>query len=542
MPSHDARARKIGDGRGNAGSVPLLLLLLLKRAAFAGVALLVLAAGLGLVLQAGSGPKAEAASEQARNGEAPVRQKMKLGINLFGPATYNRQQVFTNLISQSEWFSSHGGGWAVFPADQLDERGWIVSLKPGQTAPRPLILPPAPYRPTVVRCRYAGKGRIEAGGVASVRERGDQSLLLDLTPTGEEGQAAWIELTRTDAADPVRAIDCREMTRPERERFHPDFLSFVKQFAFIRFLDWQRTNDNAAARWAERTRPDSSSQVGPMGVSIEDMIDLANRTGADPWFLMPYRADQDYIRAFAQLVHRRLDPGRTVYVELGNEIWNDMFDAAQQARREGLAMKLGEGDPGRAQMIRYAQKIQVAMRIWTQVFADRPDRLVRVAASQNANPALADIILGHGDTAAWVDALATAPYIWIDLDGYGSGESDRVFAHMPRAIDDALAFAERNRMVARRYGKRFITYEGGQHLVTKDMALARAIQRDPRMGVVYDSYLNRWNAQMGGELALYASTTPISEYGSWGLLEYGGQPPAEAPKMLAVQQFLKRLH
>ncbi len=539
MPGHDARAGEIGKRRGGGprGSLPFLL----TRAALAGAALMVLAAGLGLALQDGSGPMAEAASEKARTMEAPARERTKLGVNLFGPATYNRQQVFTNLISQSEWFSSHGGGWTAFPAGQLDERGWIVSLKAGQTAPRPLILPPAPHRPTLIRCRYAGKGMIEAGGVASVRARGDQSLLLDLTPTGDEGEAAWIELTRTDAADPVRAIDCREAARPEGERFHPDFLSFVKQFAFIRFLDWQRTNDNAPAGWAERTRPDSSSQVGPAGVSVEDMVDLANRTGADPWFLMPYRADPAYIRAFAQLVRQRLDPGRTVYVELGNEIWNDMFDAAQQARREGLAMKLGEGDPGRAQMIRYAQKLRVVMRIWTQVFADRPDRLVRVAASQNANAALADIILGHGDTAAWIDALATAPYIWIDLDGYGSGDSDRVFARMPRAIDDAFAFAEQNRAVARRYGKRFITYEGGQHLVTRDMALARAIQRDPRMGAVYDSYLNRWNAQMGGELALYASTTPISEYGSWGLLEYGGQPPAEAPKMLAVQQFLKRL-
>ncbi|MET0370068.1 MAG: hypothetical protein ABW039_01685, partial [Sphingobium sp.] len=166
-------------------------------------------------------------------------------------------------------------------------------------------------------------------------------------------------------------------------------------------------------------------------------------------------------------------------------------------------------------------------------------RLIRVAASQNANPDLAETILGHGDTAKWVDALATAPYIWIDLGGHGSGETDRVFAQMPRAIDATFAFAQANRDVARRHGKRFLTYEGGQHLVTKDMVLAHAVQRDPRMGAAYDRYLARWRDEMGGDLALYASTTPISEYGSWGLLEYGGQPLAEAPKMQAVQRFLK---
>lgn len=510
----------------------------MKRATLIASVFAIGAAALGLALYDEPELTAEAAGDRPAAVAAPI-EKMRLGLNLFGPATYNRQQVFTNLIAQSEWFASRGAGWQIFPVDRLDQDGWVRSLEPGQSAPRPLILPPAPFRPTQVRCRYEGKGALDAGGLAQVRERGKGMLLLGLAPTGNDKEAAWIELTRTDPADPVRRIDCRETDRPQGERFHPDFLGMVKDFAFIRFLDWQRVNDNADVRWANRTRPDSSSQVGPMGVSIEDMVDLANQSGADPWFLMPYKADEAYIRGFAQLVRRRLAPERRVYVELGNEIWNDQFDAAQQARREGLALKLGDGDPGKAQMRRYAQKLRTVMAIWTQVFADQPHRLIRVAASQNANPDLAETILTHGDTARWVDGLATAPYIWIALDGYGSGETDRVFAQMPRAIDATFAFARANRDVARRHGKRFLTYEGGQHLLTKDMALAHAIQRDPRMGAAYDRYLTRWREEMGGDLALYASTTPISEYGSWGLLEYGGQPLGEAPKMQAVRRFLK---
>ena len=180
------------------------------------------------------------------------------------------------------------------------------------------------------------------------------------------------------------------------------------------------------------------------------------------------------------------------------------------------------------------------MRIWTGVFADRPDRLVRVAASQNANPDLASIILGHADTADWVDALATAPYIWLDLDGRDDKDVDWVFAQMPRAIDGAIDFADRNRSIAARHGKRFIAYEGGQHLVTADLALARAIQRDRRMGAAYDRYLDRWDDRIRSELTLYASTAPIAEYGSWGLREYAGQPLSQAPKLQAVRRFLAR--
>ncbi|WP_126172159.1 hypothetical protein [Altericroceibacterium xinjiangense] len=462
-----------------------------------------------------------------------------VGINLFGLAPFNRQQVFSNLVTQSEWFSSKGQGWTAMPASQLDRLGWVRYLEPGQTAPRPLILPPAPFKPIVVRCDFQGSGELTAGGVAHVRDSGEQSLTLDLVPAGTGGEGAWIELVRTDPADPVRAIDCREADRPTSERFHPEFLSFLEGFRVIRFLDWQRINDNAAVRWSTRTLPESGSQAGPAGASIEDMVDLANALDADPWFQIPYRADDTYIRKFAHLVHERIDPARTVYVELGNEVWNDMFAAAQQAEREGLSLGLGDGDPTRAQMIRYADKHAHAMRIWTEAFADRPQRLVRVAASQNAWPDLAEIVLGHEDTAAWTDALATAPYLWLDLNGYEVRDVDRVFAAMPGALDETFAFAARNRAIAARYGKRYIAYEGGQHLVTPDLALARALQRDPRMEEVYARYLGRWEDQVGDTLTLYASTAPIADYGSWGLREYAGQPENETPKLRAVTRFRK---
>lgn len=478
----------------------------------------------------------------AANGEdvqLPRPTATRLGINLFGLATFNRQQVFTNMILQSEWFSSRGQGWTAFPDHQLDENGWVRFLEPGQTAPRPLMLPPAPYRATTVRCRFAGQGVLSAGGAARAREPvGDQALVLDLALTGTDDEGAWIELLETDPANPVRDIDCREAGRPAAERFHPEFLSFVRPFRIVRFLDWQRTNDNVSVQWENRTRPDSASQVGAYGAAVEDMIDLANITGVDPWFLMPYRADDAYVRQFAQLVHERLAPDRRVYVELGNEIWNDMFDAAQQAQREGLALGLGKGDPARAKMLRYAQKLRQTMRIWTEVFADQPDRLVRVASSQNAWPDLARMMLEDGDTPQWIDALATAPYVWLDLDRYSSADIDRVFAAMPAAVADTIDHAEIHRKIAHAHDLRFLTYEGGQHLVTRDMAFARAIQRDARMGALYRNYLSAWQDRIGGDLVLYASTAPISEYGAWGLREYAGQPLTHAPKLAAVRQFI----
>lgn len=471
----------------------------------------------------------------------PSRGQTRIGINLFGAQTFNRQQVFTNLIAQSEWFSSEGKGWTPMPAAQLDRHGWPRYLNLGQTAPRPLTIPPTSARSVTVHCRFAGKGAFSAGGIAALSGQSANQVDLVLRPTGGEGDGAWIELTQTSFEDPVRDIDCREAGRPVDERFHPDFTELVREFHILRFLDWQRTNDNFAVAWDERSTPRSSSQVASAGVAPEDMVDLANLMGADPWFLMPYRADDAYIRSFAELVHQRLDPRRVVYVELGNEVWNDMFDAAQQAEREGIALGLAMDNPKRAQTIRYADKVCRAMRIWADVFADQPDRLVRVASSQNAYPELAEIILSHKNTADCIDALATAPYIWLNLEGKRISDTEWIFAQMPRAVEDAIAFAARNRAIAASHGKRYIAYEGGQHLVTPDLELARAIQRDPRMGEVYRSYLALWDERIRSELVLYASTAPISEYGSWGLREYSGQPEAQTPKLTAVRRFMGAL-
>jgi hypothetical protein len=471
--------------------------------------------------------------------DAGTRRATRVGLNMFGLQTFNRQQVFANMIAQSEWFESRGEGWNVFPAKQLDAAGWVKYLEPGQVAPRPLILPPAPFGSTSVRCTYAGKGALSAGGVAEVRGGGPQSLDLQLTPTGAEDDGAWLQLDRTDPADPVRDIDCRQTGTPSDARFDPRFVEFVSGFGVIRFMDWQRTNDNARIPWSQRAHPQSSSQAGAAGVSVEDMVDLANTVGADPWFTMPYHADEEYLRAFAELVHDRLDPERTVYVELGNEVWNDMFASAQDAQREGLARGLGGGDPATAQMQRYAERMTEAMRVWTQVYADRPQALVRVAATQNANPELARTVLGFRDSAAWIDALATAPYFWLDLDGRKAGDADHILDDLPDAISQTFAMARENQRVAAAHGKRYIAYEGGQHLVTPDLALARSLQRDPRMGDAYKRYLAGWREDFGDTLTLYASTAPISEYGSWGLREYGGQPIAEAPKYRVVRSFLE---
>ena len=236
-----------------------------------------------------------------------------------------------------------------------------------------------------------------------------------------------------------------------------------------------------------------------------------------------------------------LAPGRRVYVELSNEVWNGSYPVMRQAQDEGSAEGLpaDKGTYGQA-MFRYAEKTQHLMKIWSGVFAGRESRLVRVISTQSVSPFWSEQILGYGDTAKSVDALATAPY-WAFMDSDFTGQSlDQVMdTILPSRIDEALDWAMKQKAVARKFRKRYIAYEAGQHVwLNKNADFVARIERDPRMAELYSSYIKRWNSKIGDTLTLFCLTGGISTAG-FGLVEYAGQPTAQAPKMRAVQPFLK---
>ena len=51
-------------------------------------------------------------------------------------------------------------------------------------------------------------------------------------------------------------------------------------------------------------------------------MQLANEVGADPWFNIPLKADDNYVRALASYVDDHLDDGLVARFELSNEVWN----------------------------------------------------------------------------------------------------------------------------------------------------------------------------------------------------------------------------
>lgn len=466
----------------------------------------------------------------------------RLGINLWYNAYWGGERAFMNLTMQSGWGSVlPGQGANLMDESRINPDGSVKSLQPNEYALL-LLTPPAANAQGYanIRCTWVGDGDLvlKGSGPSDV-VLGDHSIQFKWTLRYPDPASSSLELTRTNPANLVRDIDCREVGAPRTKLYADEFVQALSPYGAIRFVIWQNTWDKThlQQRWATRQQPNSFVQTLD-GVAIENMVELARLANADPWFNIPWNGDEEYVTRFAQYVHDNLPAGRRVYVEVDNEVWNYGYRVTEQAKQEGEARGLGMGHE--AVVARYAQKTAQVMKIWTRVFADNPSRLVRVAASQNS-AYWAERIMSFGNTADYVDALAVAPYFGDDIFYKTTPTStpDEQMLAMAQSVDERLGWAQQVREVASRFNKRFITYEAGQHVVTQDLAMQAQIQRNPKMYDVYRKYLVDWRDKVGGDLMMmFAHTGPISWSGAWGLREYNGQPLGETPKRRAVLDYL----
>jgi len=467
---------------------------------------------------------------------------MQLGMNLAGLAYYANTRAFSNLLAGGTWSLINAQGQTVgsMPADRFDANKNVVTLAAREYAVRPFSIPTAAYKGASVDivCRWEGKGTVTLFGdvIKNVRN-GTRTVSFTFVPNGlNNGQ---LRTTNIDPADPLRSMDCREKDADPNALFDPTFLENVKRYSTLRFVKWMRSVEaNGTVRWATRTKPGDGVIDGSDTVPVEYMVALANQTKTNPWFNMPWNADEDYIRRFATYVRDNLDPGLKVYVEQSNEVWNYVYPVAQQAIKE-MRADGWTGDEYQGLARYYGKRSGQVLDIWAGIYAGQMSRLVRVAATQNS-PWLAGEVLRPGDNYKKFDALATAPYFNATLKaGQVPASNDGWFyTQLQTTLDTVLGEAKKNKAVAAQYNLRYVTYEAGQHVSSPDdLAQQARIQRDPRMGSLYTRYLTKWRDEIGDLTILFADYGRVDKYGAWGTMEYPGQSFAEAPKANAVELF-----
>lgn len=490
----------------------------------------------------------------SRTSAEPAPAVPRLGINLAGPADWNTELPFVDVFRLSRaWISQRQGQpWGKGPELQLDARGWVRALEPDCWAETPLCTIEGGHYPsgryTVL---YEGKGRLEVVHATQVVERSEGRLLIDVDAS--KG-GFFLQIRETDPANPVRNI---RVIMPGfaqtygKDPWHPAFLKRWQGFATLRFMDFMHTNGSTIRTWDERPQL-ADATFTRKGVPLELLCDLCNRLDADAWFCMPHLADDDYVRQFARQAKQLLEPQRRVTVEFSNEVWNGMFAQSRWAGEQGIKLQFAEKAWEAAWRYTAYRSVQI-FRLWEEEFGGR-ERLVRVLPTQAVNPYVSERIVEFQEAYKNADALAVAPYVGMNVKPDAAAEVlalglDGLFARLQKQVlPETLGHLQKQQAVARKCGLKLVAYEGGQHLVgvqggenNNDLtALFQRANRDPRMGQLYTAYLDGWAAAGGDLFCVFSSVGRWSKWGSWGLLEYYDEPPADQPKFVAVMEWARR--
>lgn len=495
---------------------------------------------------------------------APPRQAPKpaipaLAMGLEGIADWSTQYPFIDVMKSARPWIGHKpdqwGGWdddQLQAAGHLSAEGWPLSLPEDVDRLEAFILADLPeeaeYFTGRYRLTYQGQGDLALLGRADNIEVLENEIWFDFAPG--DGLVA-LSLTSVDASDPIRNISIvQERHIPFYELghiFNPDWLVLVEDLRVLRFMDWMFTNSSPITKWTERPLL-SDYTWRRRGAPLEAMVALANQIGVDPWFNMPHAADDAYMRQFAEVVKRDLDPGLKTYVEYSNEIWNFIFEQAEYARNQA-EQRWGVRDKDAWMQWGGVRSAEV-MAIWSDVFGtETQDRLVRVVATHTGWPGLEEAVLepslhrkadrNNRPTAEIFDAYAVTGYFGFEL-----GEEDnarRVLQWL--AISDSEALKRSHKTlrdgavkeltqdlfpyhgkVAQKYGFDLIMYEGGTHVVghgeyINDDTLTAFFHRlnySQEMAALYSEVLTGWTAAGGTLFNAFVDVSNPSKWGSWG--------------------------
>jgi hypothetical protein len=495
-----------------------------------------------------------------------IKPRLRMGINLAGSSYWNTELPFVDLMRMS-------GEWSLWRRDtpgvqvrdvvpNVDARGWLRSLPEGLVAMLPLAaqshLPDSKRAPWVVR--HEGRGDIEFDGALKVLQRAPGRIECAFVPQSPlPDPSLWLRITRIDASDPLRNIRVFKPGtegQPASNVWDAGFVARWSGWGALRAMDMLATNNSKLARWSERPLPDDRTFT-PQGIALELLVDLANRCGAGPWLCMPHRADDDFIRRAATLVHERLDERLPVWVEHSNEVWNPDFEQSAYASAQGVAQGLApDANLGRWRW--HAKRSREIFAIWSQPFAEKApggQRLKRVLGTQTANSWGTQQLL-RDPVIETTDVLAVAAYVGLTPSVSSTPSAadvsrwslERVFEHFEHELDVLQERQKEQRRWCARHSLLLAAYEGGQHAVgvgdaVRDAALERLltlVNRDERMGLLYRRLFDRWEDADGDLFCHFSSVSAPSRWGHWGLLEHHDDDLATRPKYRVTAERMRR--
>jgi hypothetical protein len=519
-----------------------------------------------------SGPVAHALAAPTDLTKAP------LGVNLEGLSDWARLQPFVDLMKTSRPWGTVDAPWDEKAA--VDALGWptgdaalmvnVRTFEPGDEGKAYRYMTRGIYR-----LKFTGRATVSTTSV-NVQIRYYQHNATTNVSTAEVvvgARADQLMLAFRNTGSGVKNVTLRRPGYAAGETFTNEFKQALEPFSVLRMMDFLRTNDNPVRNWAERTKPSSATQASAKGGSYEYAIQIANELGKDIWINIPSGANDMHVRRLANLLKRSLAPGRVVYVENSNELWNFVFSQSTEnvkaAVREAIAgdrtltngqactqekfdATYGECNKYWAGYYRVGKRAVNISNIFSEVFgADAMNKRVRVVyATQFASPGIAELVLKNiatyrGAPSASLYGVATAPYFYLSeqLAASESAGQDQILQSLQNSLNtdnqpyfaagirEAGAFVRKpykggtntgasHKALADYYGIKSLAYEGGPDLLQNPANASGKIaaNRDAKMGALVRSEISQWIG-CGNDLFMhFALSSSWDRYGYWGLM------------------------
>lgn len=260
----------------------------------------------------------------------PVASYANIGMNLCGITGYNGNYPFANVLANMyPWSrratSGGSGAWSQnkgsLTADVATDQFTAVLLNPnisrlGWTNGTYRVFNPD-------GCQIAFGYGADSPGSYDSRTQFD----IPLSPTGQQGVYMFVKGSLTGK---VKVIQPGYYDGTgETATFTSVITDFYNNLTLgpLRFMDWTMASQNYEVEWVDRVTPDHISFSNAFTrrspcVPWEYCIELANLLNRDAWICISPRASNDYINQLAALFASRLNSNLSVWIEVGNEIWN----------------------------------------------------------------------------------------------------------------------------------------------------------------------------------------------------------------------------
>jgi hypothetical protein len=469
-----------------------------------------------------------------------------VGMNMARHTYYSSAWPFTDMFKEAGGWSERG---THYPTLNLDSNGWPL-LQPGQMAETLLFCNVGGHYPVgEYVMTYSGTGTFALYYDCVLKSSKPGEVRFTVSKPSNLGMD--IRLTSSDPNNPVKNIKLTPPNLPAgyTGTFHPTFLSTIRPFPVIRFMEWQLINYVQPVTWSNRTLPTAATQAAAKyGVAYEYMIQLCNETNSDPWVCIPHMADDNYITQMATLFRDTLRKDRKVYLEWSNEAWNYFYPQAvyciNKAKASGLSYPQVMGDEAKR-----------TFAIWSKVFAGQTNRLVRVAAGQHYNPWVLQTMLTR--MGGNFDAVSCGGYFFprdADIATFNSTTTaQQVLQSCSLEIDRGYGpNMAAHKALADQYSKSLgrtiplLVYEGGQHLAPGSSSpwyqASLKAQTDPMMGTVYDKMIATAKAKGVSLFMAYHLVDLPNQYGAFGHLPWQDQSTSMtvSPKYATLLKYTTR--